>query len=94
METTKTKLVEAILKSLKSSKLVFKGDLQVSYPNIDSHGDYTTNVAMQIANLEANNPLETAEKLKASLLGNKFINKTFSKIEVAKPGFINFFFSF
>ncbi|MBT3689899.1 arginine--tRNA ligase, partial [bacterium] len=93
METTKTKLVEAILKSLKSSKLVFKGDLQVSYPNIDSHGDYTTNVAMQIANLEANNPLETAEKLKASLLGNKFINKTFSKIEVAKPGFINFFFS-
>ncbi len=93
METIKTKLHQAILRSLKSCNYEFKDEIQLSYPNLSSYGDYTTNVAMQVANLEATSPIKIAECLKEKLLSDKFIIKTFSHVEVAKPGFINFFFS-
>jgi arginyl-tRNA synthetase len=53
------------------------------------HGDYSSNAAMVLAKELKKNPLEIAEKIKKNLssLNVKFIEK----IEIAKPGFLNFF---
>lgn len=50
------------------------------------HGDYATNVAMQVARIKKQNPLVIAENIV------KHLEMTgIEKIEIAKPGFINFF---
>ena len=53
-------------------------------------GDYSTNVALKIASLQKANPLIIAEELKSKILAQAPRN-LFSKIEVAEPGFLNFF---
>jgi len=54
-----------------------------------SHGDYASNIAFLAANKLKKNPLEIAGDLKSKILKSK--SKIFEKIEVAKPGFLNFF---
>ena len=49
-------------------------------PEQEVHGDYSTNIALQLKK----DPAEIAQKLQTDL---------FEKVEVAKPGFINFFIS-
>ncbi len=51
-------------------------------------GDYSTNAAMAYAKELGKNPMELAEEIKSKLDA-----KNFSKVEVAAPGFINFFFT-
>lgn len=53
------------------------------------HGDYATNVAMLIARALKKNPMEVAERIKNAIAVDELIEK----IEVASPGFINFFVS-
>ena len=57
-----------------------------------SHGDYSTNVAMTLAPKAKKSPLavaiELVEKLQHSLIGSE---SQVEKIEVAGPGFINFY---
>jgi len=55
-------------------------EIQVERPEQESHGDYSTNVALQIKK----DPAEIAPKLQSDL---------FEKVEAVKPGFINFFIS-
>src|SRR5258708_156464 len=50
-------------------------------------GDYSSNVAMAYAKQLAKKPLELAEEIKSKLKVEHV-----SKIDVAAPGFINFFF--
>ncbi len=51
----------------------------------DSHGDFTTNVALVISKTLSRNPIEIAKEIV------KLINDgVFERIEVAGPGFINF----
>jgi len=54
--------------------------IEVEHPEDASHGDYSTNIALQLKK----DPEKIAKKLKSDLL---------EKVEVAKPGFINFFLS-
>jgi len=53
-----------------------------------SHGDYSSNAALVLAKKVGKNPREVAEDIK-----NKIKSDLFSKIEVAGPGFVNFFIS-
>ncbi|MGL4373929.1 MAG: arginine--tRNA ligase [Turicibacter sp.] len=53
-----------------------------------SHGDYSTNVAMQLTKLAKKNPRMIAEEL-LSHFNSEAANVT--KVEIAGPGFINFF---
>jgi len=53
------------------------------------HADYSSNVALILAKKENKNPREVAENIKEKI-GN---NNLFFKIEVAGPGFINFYLS-
>ena len=61
-------------------------NFSVEISNNKSHGDCSTNVALILAKKLGKNPKEVAEGIKA-----KIRSDLFSKIEVAGPGFINFF---
>ncbi len=61
---------------------------QVEPPKVEEHGDYATNVALSLAGQAKRNPREMALWF-AERLGSK--KDLFSKVEVAGPGFINFF---
>lgn len=51
------------------------------------HGDYACNIAMVLAKIARARPRELAEKLVAALPQNQLVEK----VEVAGPGFINFY---
>jgi arginyl-tRNA synthetase len=51
-----------------------------------SHGDFATNVAMQLAKAAKRKPRELAQAIIDALPANEFV----AKVEVAGPGFINF----
>ncbi len=58
----------------------------------ESHGDYATNYALIASKLAKSNPRVLAEKLVASI-NSKNYTDFISHIEIAGPGFINFFLS-
>ncbi len=62
-------------------------DVELFAPENPAHGHYSTNVAMKLAKTQKKNPLEVAQALNQQLTGNQ---QLFEKIEVASPGFINF----
>ena len=70
-----------------------KFDVSVS-SNLD-FGDYTSNIAMvSVKKMKGfNNPRALAEKIVEFLNESEDINEVFKKIEVAGPGFINFYLS-
>ena len=59
----------------------------VEVPEDKKHGDYSTNVALVLAKKLNKSPREVAELIKEKIGKNKL----FAKIEIAGPGFINFF---
>ncbi len=60
--------------------------VDVDYPSQERFGDYTTNVAMQLARPLRTNPRQIAQALAEKLKQTPL----FSDVEVAGPGFINF----
>ncbi|NJD31302.1 MAG: arginine--tRNA ligase, partial [Gammaproteobacteria bacterium] len=52
-----------------------------------SHGDFATNAAMQLAKAAKRKPREVAQAIVDALPKNDFV----AKVEIAGPGFINFF---
>ncbi len=65
-------------------------DVIIEIPSQEAHGDYSCNIALQVAKLAKKKPLETAELIKEEISSQK---KDFLKrIEVVN-GFINFFLS-
>jgi arginyl-tRNA synthetase len=64
------------------------GSYAVELPKHAAHGDFSTNVAMLIGGQEKKNPRDIAvwivEKMKVH-------TELFSKVEIAGPGFVNFF---
>lgn len=87
-------LIEKSIKELQKEKIFPEFDLpriKVELPEEELHGDYATNIAMVVTKQTKKSPIEIAENLGSRLqtLGSGF----FEKVEVAKPGFINFFIS-
>ena len=84
---------KAIQKAQKEKKMP-KFDIPkilVEHPGDEKFGDYATNIAMQIAKITKKNPMEMATIInnQLSTINNRFLEK----IEIIKPGFINFFLS-
>ena len=52
-----------------------------------AHGDFAANIALTLAKSERRKPRELAEQIVAALSGSDLV----AKVEVAGPGFINFF---
>lgn len=62
-------------------------EFSVSHPRDEDHGDYSVNVAMILAKKLNKNPKELAAEIAAKLEANEFVQR----VEVAGPGFINFY---
>ncbi len=91
--TTKQKLEELIKKALLKVAEDKSVEFSVTYPNEEKFGDYATNIAMVLAKDLKKNPMDIAGEFKKALESLKDIKGFISKIEIVKPGFINFFLS-
>jgi arginyl-tRNA synthetase len=88
------KIIEKSIKELQKKGVFSAFDIpkiQVEQPEVKSRGDYATNIAMAIARENKKSPVETAENFKNQILSLK--SGIFEKIEIASPGFTNFFIS-
>ncbi|HID91947.1 TPA: arginine--tRNA ligase, partial [Candidatus Peregrinibacteria bacterium] len=63
----------------------------ISTSNDAKNGDFSCNIAMQLAKKLQKNPREIANNIIKIIINNK--GKTLEKIEIAGPGFLNFFIS-
>ncbi|MFC1616354.1 arginine--tRNA ligase [Patescibacteria group bacterium] len=79
-------LSEALQKSFESGGEI---DIKIEYPEVADHGDYAANVAMQLSKELGMPPRDIAAKIVENVDKGDFIEK----VEVAGPGFINFFLS-
>jgi len=59
--------------------------VELERPNDPEHGDYATNVALQLAPVRKRSPRELGEELAAAALGLEEVERA----EVAGPGFVN-----
>ncbi|MFZ2038970.1 MAG: arginine--tRNA ligase [Minisyncoccia bacterium] len=79
------KSISQALKKLSVAHSVFS----LEHPDDLNHGDYSTNVALVYSKDLKTSPRQSAEKILVELQKTKIPNV--SKIEIAGPGFINFF---
>ncbi len=85
------KIIEILNQALISLKYIeFVKDLNIDHPENKQYGDFSTNVAMQLAGLTNKNPMEIAELIKADIDKQPASRDIFSKVKVVRPGFINF----
>ncbi|AGF48734.1 arginine--tRNA ligase [Candidatus Kinetoplastidibacterium galati] len=70
-----------------------KIEILLEKPKIQTHGDISTNIAMRISKIAKTNPNNIAKLLVTNLLIDKDLSKIIDKIEIAEPGFINFYLS-
>src|SRR3989344_5076671 len=83
------KLIEKAIKSFGS----YDGPVLVETPKEKTHGDYSTNIALALAKKLNKNPIEVAGGLVKELSSKVLKNIGIEKVEVAGPGFINFYLS-
>ncbi|CAG1021202.1 partial Arginine--tRNA ligase, partial [Patescibacteria group bacterium] len=80
-ESIKTKILEYLnAKGLSSTEVI------LDTPKDSTHGDLTTNIALQVAKQLQKAPIEVAKEITDLFAGNSQIDK----VEVAGPGFLNF----
>ena len=79
--------IQASIKQILAQMGESDEDFSVALPELEM-GDYSTNIALKLASKLGQNPKEVAEKIAAEL-GDK-LSEDVERIEVAGPGFINF----
>lgn len=88
------KKIEEVLRVLQEERKLpdfVLPEVRVERPRDEQFGEYTTNVALMLAKPAQKSPMELAELLKDRLFdGAQSENRSFQKIEVAKPGHLNF----
>ncbi len=82
------KIKEAIYSAIR--ELYGSQNFSVEHPADAQMGDFATNVALVMAKQIGKNPRELAEETKQKLLKDEKLAEIIEKIEVAGPGFINF----
>lgn len=80
----KDKIIENLKKAIKEKILI-----DVSIPENEKFGHYSTNVALRLAKEKKANPINIAQEIFGSI-NNAAPKGFFEKIEVVNPGFINF----
>lgn len=65
-------------------------NIQVDYAREKSHGDFSSNIALVLSKKLQMSPLQLAEIIKSNIDCSSAGSKL-EKIEIAKPGFLNFF---
>ncbi|KZB92393.1 arginine--tRNA ligase [Bacillus sp. VT 712] len=91
VEQVQSKLKAEIQDAVVKAELATKDQLPevvLEVPKDKAHGDYSTNMAMQLARIAKKAPRAIAEELVAQFDKSK---ASIEKIEIAGPGFINFY---
>ncbi|ADU32350.1 arginine--tRNA ligase [Evansella cellulosilytica] len=86
-ETLKSEIIAAVIKAQLATTENIPG-VVIESPKEKEHGDYATNMAMQLARIAKKAPRMIADDIVANF--NKEAASV-EKIEIAGPGFINFF---
>ncbi len=81
------KILNESVKKAVSDAGFFVSDVYFEHPSNLEHGDYSTNVAFELSKSEKKNPREIAEKIISIFEKPGQIEK----VEIAGPGFINFY---
>lgn len=89
MEKAK-KLILSLLREAVENLGVVIETIQVSHPGEFGHGDYYTNIALVSAKKNKVAPLSFANRIKVEIEKNGLPSEI-TRIEIAHPGFINFF---
>jgi len=92
MKTQLADLVAQALETLKADGTVpadAQVDVQIERGRGEGHGDFATNTAMRLAKPARRPPRELAQALVDALPAHEYVDR----VEVAGPGFINFFIS-
>lgn len=89
MDLVSNKIVTIIKSALKNVYNLENIDslVMVEIPKLKDHGDFSSNIALRLAKVLKNSPINIANSLKGELENNDFIEK----VEVVVPGFLNFF---
>ena len=82
-------LHQNIVESLENLKLSHEKEFTVEIPNNTEFGDFSTNAALVLGKENKLKPKQLAEQIVKELKKNK----AYKKLEIAGPGFINFFLS-
>ncbi len=84
------KIKKLLTKALLNGGFSFnEEDIIIEIPENITNGHYSTNIAMRLASQLKRNPLQIAQEVVDAMEEDSAI----AKLEVAKPGFINFFLS-
>ncbi|SIS41039.1 arginine--tRNA ligase [Salimicrobium flavidum] len=89
-EKTEAKIKEEIVRAVKSAGLASEEEIPgvvLEQPKDKQHGDYATNMAMQLARVAKKNPRQIAEDIIEHFDKSK---ASIEEMEIAGPGFINF----
>ncbi|GAB4140535.1 MAG: arginine--tRNA ligase [Patescibacteria group bacterium] len=81
-------LIDNSEKKQQNESLLQNFDFEISHPD-KNFGDFSINIAFKISKKLKKNPIEIANQI----IQNLPTDNTFEKIEVANPGFINFYLS-
>ena len=90
MKAELNSLIAKAIESLKSSGVVpaeVNAEIVIDRTKDKSHGDFACNIAMRLAKPAGKNPRELAQALVAALPASGQVEK----VEIAGPGFINFY---
>lgn len=91
LEQTELKLKEEIGRAVVAAGLTTEADLPeviLEKPKDKSHGDFAANIAMQLARIAKKAPRQIAEDIVKEINQEK---ASIKQIDIAGPGFINFF---
>lgn len=99
MATDQTKLIASLLndtvhtllkeKYFNQTTPVLVPHINIDQPKLDTHGDFSTNIALQLAKSLNSNPQLLAQEIINHTKIHPVYSNLVEKIEVAKPGFIN-----
>jgi arginyl-tRNA synthetase len=88
----KEQIEKQIKEALKNLGMTEDVSFNIEHPEDFKNGDYSTNVAMVCAKQLKTNPRELAEQIVAEISARKVLAEV-EKVDVAGPGFINFYLS-
>ncbi|MEA1935805.1 MAG: arginine--tRNA ligase [Thermodesulfobacteriota bacterium] len=91
MKKKLTELLEDAIKTCSDKEIFEAGNLpfiEIEVPREDSHGDYSCAASMALASSQGKNPRRIAEQIVENIHDS---DNMLDKIEIAGPGFINFF---
>src|SRR5690625_4330030 len=91
LQAIETTLKKEIVKAIVQAKLCEEGEIPtfvLEQPKERAHGDFATNIAMQLARVAKRAPRDIAAAIVSQI---NYDNAHIKKIEIAGPGFINFY---